>query len=133
MFPVEFKHEVKSLEGYIDFNKNFLFKKGMLDCGVGGSYAEGSGTLLDRNSVAPEERPDIDLYKQRKDLLLQEYEFLTCDKFSVHVRLRYSYFLNREKGMSLYADARVNYLKAVSGMYKNKERTGIQAVIGLAF
>lgn len=133
MFPVEFKHEVKSLEGYLDFTKNFLFKKGMLDCGIGGSYAEGSGTLLDRNRVSPEERPDIDLYKQRKDLLWQEYEFLTSDKFSLNARFRYTYFLNKEKGMSLYADARLNYLKVISGIYKSRERTGIQAVIGLAF
>lgn len=133
IFPLKYKQEIRSVEGYLSFNKNFLFKKGMFDCRVDGAYAKGSGTMLEQEKEAGTGEPDVSQYMQQTDLLLAEYEYFTADRFNVGLDARYTWFLNRDKGFSLYADANVSYRKAVSGMYKGKERTAFQVLVGFAF
>ena len=36
LYPAKFQQILRNTEGYLSFEKNFLFKKGMLDCGING-------------------------------------------------------------------------------------------------
>ena len=41
--------------------------------------------------------PNIDAYPQRKDLLEQEFEYITSDKIAGGVNVRYTYFTQQGK------------------------------------
>ncbi|MFR7878674.1 MAG: DUF6850 family outer membrane beta-barrel protein [Butyricimonas paravirosa] len=133
LYPAKFQQILRNTEGYLSFEKNFLFKKGMLDCGINGAYTIGGGTMLKMKQEAETGLPNIDAYPQRKDLLEQEFEYITSDKIAGGVNVRYTYFLNKEKGMNLYAIGNVNYKKSTSGLYDGKDWTTLQATIGLSF
>lgn len=133
MYPVKFSQKMRNIEGYLSFDKNFQLKRGFWECGVSGSYAKGSGTLFEQGTISGDAEPDFSKYKQREDLRFQEYEYITADKFSAGFNACYTYFLNREKGTSLYANADVKYYKAVSGYYDGKEHTACEFKVGFAF
>lgn len=133
IYPLKYTQEIRNIEGYLSFNKNFLFKKGMFDCRLKGAYGVGSGTMLEEEKEADTGNPDVSEYLQQTDLLLAEYEYFTADRFSLGLDARYTWFLQPEKGYSLYADVRTDYKKAVSGLYKGKERAEIRLVVGFAF
>lgn len=105
----------------------------MLDCGINGAYTIGGGTMLKMKQESETVLPNIDEYPQRKDLLEQEFEYITSDKIAGGVNVRYTYFLNKEKGMNLYAIGNVNYKKSTSGLYDGKDWITLQATIGLSF
>ena len=46
LYPAKFQQILRNTEGYLSLEKNFLFKKGMLDCGINGAYTIGGGTML---------------------------------------------------------------------------------------
>ena len=133
LYPAKFQQILKNMEGYLSFEKNFLLKKGMLDCGIHGAYTIGGGTMLKMKQEAETALPNIDEYPQRKDLLEQEFEYIASDKIAGSINVRYTYFLNKEKGMNLYAIGHVNYKKSTSGLYDGKDWTTLQATIGLSF
>lgn len=129
LFPVRYEQEIKDIEGYMAFNKNFLFEKGMLDCGLNMAYAKGSGTMLEHD----EKLPDVDKYLQCKDQLFEEYEYLTSDRFNGGLDIRYTRFLNTTKGMALYADLKGSWSRSLSGYFDGKNRAGFMATVGLSF
>ena len=79
LYPAKFQQILKNMEGYLSFEKNFLLKKGMLDCGIHGAYTIGGGTMLKMKQEAETALPNIDEYPQRKDLLEQEFEYIASD------------------------------------------------------
>ena len=133
LYPAKYQQTLKNVEGYLAFTKNFLFKKGMLDCGLNGAYTIGGGTMLKMKLEAETGLPNLDAYSQRKDLLEQEFEYITSDKIAGGINVRYTYFLDKAKGMNLFAIGNVNYKKSTSGLYDGKDWTTLQATIGLSF
>lgn len=133
LYPAKYKQTLKNMEGYLAFSKNFLFKKGMLDCGLNGVYTIGGGTLLNMEQEAETVLPNLDVYLQRKDLLEQEFEYLTSDRITVGGEIGYTYFLSGTQGMSLYAIGNVDYKKSTGGLYDGKECTVLRVAVGLLF
>ncbi|MBC5623610.1 DUF6850 family outer membrane beta-barrel protein [Butyricimonas hominis] len=132
LYPVEYSQKWENTEVYAAFNKNFQFKKGMFDCGIGLAYTAGDGTMLKVKSVSDEITGE-DLYKQRTDLLQREFDYITADKFTGQLKARYTYFLNKEKGMNLYADAHATWKRALSGSFKDDDRTAVKIMLGFSF
>lgn len=133
IYPARFIQKIKNYEGYLSLNKNFLFKKGMFDGGIRLAYTLGDGTLLDTEKEGPGEIPDAGQYKRRDDLLQQEYEFFTSDRLLGGLNLRYTRFLQPEKGMSLYGDVKMTYCRSLSGGFQDENRTHLQVTVGFAF
>lgn len=133
LYPAKYQQILKNVEGYLGFTKNILFKKGMIDCELNGAYSIGGGTMLKMKLEAETGLPNLDVYPQQKDLLEQEFEYITSDKIAGGINIRYTYFLDKAKRMNLYAMGNVNYKKSTNGLYDGKDRTTLQATIGLTF
>lgn len=133
LYPAKFRQTLKNFETYISFTKNFLFEKSMLDCNLKGTYTKGNGNLLDMETETDTSLPDIENYKQRKDVLEAEFEYLTSDFFKGGIKIRYTYFLNKTEGINLYAIGGFHYKKSLSGMYDGRHRTGLETTIGISF
>ena len=107
-------------------------KRGMLDCGIKGVWHDrgrhdAKNETGSRNGLA-----DIDEYPQRKDFTGTGIEYITSDKIAGGVNVRYTYFLNKEKGMNLYAIG-----MSIKKVHQRPVRTvgldNLQATIGLSF
>lgn len=133
LYPVRFVQKLENYEGYAGFNKNFLFEKGMFDCGLNLAYTIGKGDLLETEMEAGGDIPGREQYKRRDDLLNAEFEYMSSDCFHGGLNLRYTRFVNKSKGMSLYGDAQLGYNRSLSGYFKGEDRTNVRAVIGFAF
>lgn len=133
LYPARFVQKIENYEGYLSLNKNFLFQKGMFDCGLNLAYTFGDGTLLDTEKEGKGEIPDAQQYKRKDDLLQQEYAFFTSDRFLGGLNIRYTRFLNKEKGMSLYGNVKTFYCRSLNGWYKGEGRTNLQVTLGFAF
>lgn len=133
LYPANFIQKAGNYEGYLSFNKNFLRDQGMFDCKVNLTYGIGEGKKLKTEMEAEGEIPGEDQYKRRNDLLEKEYDFLTSDHYRGTLSLRYTRFINKSKGMTLYGDARFCYSRSLDGCFAHQNRTAVSTCVGFTF
>lgn len=132
LYPIEYTQDWRNTGVYAAFNKNFRIKTGMIDCGVKFAYSVGGGTMFEIKGTSGDTAGE-DIYKQRKDLLFREYEYMTADRLAGDLSFRYTYHLDKEKGMALYADLNGMWKQAQSGYFKHENWTTLRMMFGLSF
>lgn len=134
LHPTEFIQKIRYAEGSASFNKNHYRENHMWDWGITLSCGSGGGNALKTINSPDDEAAGAEDYKQRTELLLKEYDYLTATQGSGKLNIRYTRFLHKEKGMSLYGELTADYKQAVNGdNYKNKGRIDLGASVGLTF
>lgn len=136
--PFYFTQDVRIHQAYGKVNKNFLFKKSMIDVNLLGGFGSGLGDKLNKKRAlggASEQISEDIIPVQNKDLLNREYEFLTAQRLFGEVGFRYSKFIfsNKQPG-ALYLDAKYSFTNASDIKYHNGSNAGIFSLaIGYSF
>ena len=137
VYPYYFSQKIAVNQGYIKANRNFMWRKGMIDFSLSGAYSKGGGDkLLQHIAVSGEDQISEDIIPyHNEDMLNREYEFLTAGKFKGEVGLRYSRFLNLTRmAGSLYIDARYLYTTASDLLYQPGNKAGMFSLaLGYSF
>ena len=135
--PFYFTQDVQVHSAYGKVNKNFLFKKSMLDINLLGGLGTGSGEKLDKKRAlgASEQITEDIIPSQNRDLLDREFEYLTAKRAFGEIGFRYSKFLlSKNQAGALYLDAKYSFTNAADIKYHNGSNAGIFSLaIGYSF
>ncbi|MGL4293314.1 MAG: DUF6850 family outer membrane beta-barrel protein [Bacteroidales bacterium] len=126
-YPNSYQQQINRIYVNAGFEKNFSWKRGMLDMGLQAGYRSGWGTPV---SVVENETNG---YQFRADLQQQEYDYLAANVAAGKLQARYTYFLNSQSGLSSFAHVSYRYDKATSGNMKGRGRSFVDITLGLNF
>ena len=132
LYPVNYAQTWENTVVHGAFNKNFRVKKGMVDAGIYGAYTLGDGTMLSITSESAGVSGE-DLFPQRREQLEREFEYFTADRLAGRLHLRYTHFLNTDKGMNLYADVEAGMESPSKGYFKQENRSSFKVMLGFSF
>ncbi len=108
LFPARYDQDINLNEIYIRANRDFIVsQKGSIDIEVNGSIINADGTMLDATN--PITSGSLRLNNR---ILERDYEYMTADRFTTGLGMKYKRLMNEERGSLLYLGASYKHMDA---------------------
>lgn len=130
-YPVYFRQKTDIVEPHIDFTYRLMYGNSSMEVMPGLSFALPLSGI--RNDV--ENKAEISMTSpwQLEEPLNGEFDYFYSSKSGARIRLRYVRFIDRKKGMSIYADAGYGLLYATGRIMNGKARHSVRITFGFRF
>lgn len=131
-YPACFNQEVGFMEFRLSGKRNFLLREAMFELCPRLLYGGGEGSLCERTDEEDcMQCPDAQW--QLTEALEREFAFNTADRLGAGMALRYTRFLNQQKGLNLFVDLDFQYTRALNQTPKGESRILSRLKIGATF
>lgn len=135
-YPLAVDREWKYAEIYARVTKNWLWHSSMLDFVPQASYGTG---ILHQSGVGTEENSHSEqhlVFNNIEDNWLaaprdQENRYMTDTRILLGLQLKYTQFVNKDKGINAFAEAGYRYLRNLSG--QGSSRHSLWLTFGITF
>ncbi|MEG1586201.1 MAG: hypothetical protein RR346_04945 [Bacteroidales bacterium] len=127
-YPAVYRQKTNRIYGMAGFEKNILMRRSMLDLGIQAVYTAGWG-----DEVAPENAEVTSDYERREDLQKSGYNYLTANVLTGRLDVKYSYFLQPDRGISAFGKLSGQYRCVTDSALSGNSRTFCALTLGLNF